>query len=215
MAVGPASYGAVMSPRTDAATVVDEVVVRPATQDRFDDVATLLGPSDPAAPSCWCLAYRLPSGRFNALTAAERPALVRELCAEDPPPGLLAYLDDEPVGWCNVGPRARMARLARSRVIPHVDDRDDVWSVVCFVVRSGYRRRGIGGALLRGAVEHARAHGAGVLEGYPVDPDGARLSTSLLFVGTTGLFEREGFARVTETASKSAGRVRWLVRREL
>jgi GNAT superfamily N-acetyltransferase len=206
-----------MSPGAAESTTLsaDEVRVHPATQDRFEDVATLLRPGNPDSPSCWCLAYRLPSAQFNALTAAERPALVRELCAEDPPPGLLAYVGGEPVGWCNVGPRARMARLARSRTIPHVDDRDDVWSVVCFVVRPGHRRRGIGGALLRGAVEHARANGAGVLEGYPIDPQGDRLSTSLLFVGTTGLFEREGFERVTETSSRSAGRVRWLVRREL
>lgn len=189
--------------------------VHAATADRFDDVSLLLRPGNPDAPACWCLAYRLPSSQFNALTAAERPELVRRLCGEDPPPGLVAYLDGEPVGWCNVGPRARMARLARSRTIPRVDDRDDVWSVVCFVVRAGYRRRGVASALLRAALGHARSHGAGVLEGYPVDPDGARLSTALLFVGTTGLFEREGFHRVTETASTSAGRPRWLVRREL
>jgi GNAT superfamily N-acetyltransferase len=65
------------------------------------------------------------------------------------------------------------ARLSRSRTIPAVDDLP-VWSVTCFVVRLGYRRRGVARALLAGAVSYAREHSAPALEGYPIDPAGAR-----------------------------------------
>jgi hypothetical protein len=34
------------------------IAVVPATADRFDDVATLLGPRDPDKPACWCLAAK-------------------------------------------------------------------------------------------------------------------------------------------------------------
>jgi len=48
-----------------------------------------------------------------------------------------------------------MGRLQRSRTIPAVDDAP-VWSIVCFLVRSGYRRRGVSRALLDAVVGYAR-----------------------------------------------------------
>jgi GNAT superfamily N-acetyltransferase len=92
---------------------------------------------------------------------------VRELVAEDPPPGVLAYDGDEVVGWAAVHPRADTS-YATNRRIPHVDALD-VWSVWCLRVRPGFRGRGISHPLLEGAVEFARAHGAPAIEGYPVD----------------------------------------------
>jgi len=118
------------------------------------------------------------------------------------------------VGWCNVGPRAAMARLVRSRSIRPVDDLP-VWSVVCFVVRAGYRRQGIAEELLHGAVGYAGEHGAPAIEGYPIDPRGNRVNTSDAYVGTTGMFERAGFRRVTRTDATSARLPRWLMRLDL
>lgn len=70
-------------------------------------------------------------------------------------------------------------------------------------------------ALLAGAVEHAAAHGAGVVEGYPVDVGDGRVDGISGYVGTTRLFEAAGFERVLQTTGHSGGRVRWLMRREL
>jgi GNAT superfamily N-acetyltransferase len=107
-----------------------------------------------------------------------------------------------------------MIRLQRSRTIPAVDDAP-VWSIVCFNVRVGYRRQGITRALLDGVISYAAAQGAVGLEAYPVDPEGARLDVSFAYVGTTAMFERAGFHRVVQTSSRSAGRYRWLMRRDL
>jgi GNAT superfamily N-acetyltransferase len=127
---------------------------------------------------------------------------------------MIAYLEDEIAGWCGFGVRQEMERLVRSRTIPAVDDRP-VWSIVCFLVRPGYRRRGIARALLQGAIECAREHGAPALEAYPVDPGQTRISTSFAYVGTLAMFEKAGFQRITETAARSAGLPRWIVRLEL
>lgn len=86
---------------------------------------------------------------------------------------------------------------------------------MCFVVRTGFRRRGVAPALLDGAVSYARSCGAVALESYPVDPGGTRLSGAFAFVGTTGMFESAGFTRVQETAARSGGLPRWIMRREL
>lgn len=190
------------------------VEVHPATADRFDDVASLLAPKTPGAGACWCLPPRLASSELSALGTEGRPARMRELCGEDPPPGLLAYLDGEPVGWCAVGPRAGMGRLTRSRTIQQLDELP-VWSVICFVVKAGYRRRGIASRLLEEAVAFAGSHGAPAIEGYPIDAAGTRVDTALAFVGTTALFEKAGFERMAETKATSAGRTRWIMRRDL
>lgn len=85
---------------------------------------------------------------------------------EQGPLGVLAYDDDDVVGWAGVAPRADTT-FARNRKIPHIDDLA-VWSVWCIRVRPGHRRKGISHHLLRGAVEFARDGGASAIEDYPV-----------------------------------------------
>jgi GNAT superfamily N-acetyltransferase len=126
----------------------------------------------------------------------------------------LAYLDNQIVGWCGFGPRSEMGRLVRSRTIPAVDGLP-VWSIVCFLVRPGFRRQGVTRALLRGAIDCARKHGAPALEAYPVDPGGRRIDTAFAYVGILSMFEQEGFQRIVETSARSAGLPRWLVRLDL
>jgi GNAT superfamily N-acetyltransferase len=129
-------------------------------------------------------------------------------------PGMLAYVDGAPAGWVNVGPRSEIGRLQRSRTITPVDD-VPVWSVLCFVVRAGFRRRGLTRQLLRGAAQYAALHGAPAIEGYPVDPAGRRLSGTLLFVGIASTFEAEGFERIGSTLATSAGLPRIVMRKPL
>jgi GNAT superfamily N-acetyltransferase len=186
--------------------------VVPATADRFDDVAALLAPRDPDAPTCWCLSMRLPNAENRALPPRQRYARLRRFAEDGTPPGVLAYVGEEPVGWCSIAPRSSYHRLAHSRTIQAVDDLP-VWSIVCFVVRPPFRRRGVSRALLRGAVDYAFSRGAPAVEAYPVDTDGERIDATLAYVGAVSLFESEGFHRVQPTSATSASRPRILMRR--
>jgi len=127
---------------------------------------------------------------------------------------MLAYVDGVPAGWLGFWPREKMERLVRSRTIPKVDD-VPVWAIVCFMIRTGYRRKGVAHALLRGAIAHARAAGVPALEAYPVDSAGKRVDVSFGYVGFTSMFEAAGFRAVVETDAKSAGLPRILMRLEL
>lgn len=187
------------------------IEVRPATS--FADVRTLVGPKRPDANVCWCLSYRIPSAENRALAGTERGDRVRRLVRESPPPGLLAYDGDEPVGWAGVHPRADTT-FARNRKIPHVDDLD-VWSVWCIRVRPGHRGQGISHALLAGAVDFARGYGAPAIEGYPVDNGGDRVDLTMAYVGTRVLFERAGFTHASDTDSVLNGFPRVLMRLDL
>jgi GNAT superfamily N-acetyltransferase len=190
------------------------IEVHPATVDRFEDVTTILAPKNPDAPTCWCLSYRIPNQEYRALSGPERPARLRRYAEEGTPPGVIAYVDGEPAGWCSVSPRASHHRLTRSRTIPTIDD-VPVWSVICLVIRAPFRRKGLSRHLLAGAIEYARSRGAPMLEAYPIDSGGGRVSSSFAYVGTTAQFESAGFERVVKTDSKSGGVPRWLMRLSL
>jgi GNAT superfamily N-acetyltransferase len=199
-----------MAGRADPIPPGDLEVV-PATPDRWPDVVTLLGGG--AERGCWCQAWR-GTRRSDGLGIDNRARLEAQVRGGTFAPGVVAYLDGVPVGWCGLGPRAAMPRLVGSRTIPTVDDAP-AWSIGCFVVRPGYRRRGVTRALLRGAVDYARSRGAPCVEAYPIDPAGARVSGAFGFVGFTSTFEEAGFRRVMRTAARSAGLPRWLVRLDL
>jgi GNAT superfamily N-acetyltransferase len=189
-------------------TIAIEVV--PATPDRWDDVVTLLGGNDDKG--CWC---QSPRGRTVGYGAAEpgsrRAALRTQVAEDDPPPGLLAYVDGQVAGWCGFGPRPDLPRLVHSRTIPAIDDAP-VWSILCFNIRVGYRRQGVAAALLDGVIELARRSGAPGVEAYPIDPEGGRVNANFGYVGVTPMFEKAGFRRVLETSAHSDNRPRILMR---
>lgn len=186
--------------------------IRPATS--FADVRTMVGPKKSAESNvCWCLSYRVPNALNRQLTGSARGDYVKELCRREVPPGVLAYHGDEVVGWAAVAPRADTT-FASSRKIPHVDD-VEVWSAWCIRVRPGHRGEGISHALLAGAVDFARDHGAPAIEGYPVDNRGRKVDLTMAYVGTKKLFEAAGFAQAAETESRLAGFPRVLMRLDL
>ena len=47
---------------------------------------------------------------------------------------------------------------------------EGVWSVTCFVVRTGWRRSGLSYELAHATVAYGEQVGARVLEGYPTEP---------------------------------------------
>lgn len=187
------------------------VEVHPATVDRFDDLTAVLAARKPATAACWCLSYRVPGPEFRTLAGNERPARLRRFAEDGVPPGVIAYVDGVPAGWCSVSPRASHSRLAHSRTIPAVDELP-VWSIVCLVIRPEFRRRGLAYQLLDGAAGYARSQGAPALKAYPADAAGERLSAAFAYTGTTELFEAAGFQRILPTASSTGGKTRWLMR---
>ena len=164
---------------------------RPLTPERFADMETVFGERG-VARRCFCMYWRRPDegygdDRDNKDRFAERAATGR-------PPGLIGYLAPEnPVGWVQVGPRDEFPTLDRSRLLRRPDD-VDVWSINCFVVRAGHRKRGVGAGLLAAAIDFARDQGASVIEAYPVD--GPRSSSVDYFTGTLGMFDEHGFAEL-------------------
>jgi GNAT superfamily N-acetyltransferase len=109
-----------------------------------------------------------------------------------PPPGLLAFDGGTAVGWCQLTPRESLPALERHPRLKPLDD-VPVWSISCFYIRKGYRRRGVATALITAALDTARRAGAAAVEAYPLD---AALTPSTSHTGYASTFEREGFVTV-------------------
>ena len=194
-----------------------ELEIVPLTSERLPDLAALFGQGgDPKW--CWCSFYRVRSVDFRTGSAAANRAVLEEAtdatAAEGRAPGLIAYRHGEAIGWVSVGPRDDYERLQYSKVLAPVDDRP-VWSIVCFVVARAARGQGVARALLDAAIAYARDHGATLLEAYPADTVGGRISAANAFKGTVPMFERAGFEVVERRKANRTSAPRPIVRREV
>ena len=116
-------------------------------------------------------------------------------------PGLLAYdKEGAPIGWVSIALREEYDVLLRSPQYRPRDDDDGVWSIVCFTIDRYARRRGVAAALLDGAVRHAFARGASVVEGYP------HLANDDDYMGCIPLYEEAGFVRVRDANKRAVYR---------
>ncbi|HJX80115.1 GNAT family N-acetyltransferase [Glutamicibacter sp.] len=202
-----------MEPQTPTApedTVHWEVL--PVTEQRFEHFATVVNPTG-REKHCWCLSHRLGAKDIEKLGAGNRVDAMRSLSAEPIAPGVVAYKDGVPVGWCSISPRAQIPLLERSKLIRAVDD-VPVWSIICVVVRSGFRRQGVTTQMLEGALDYAKALGAPAVEAYPVDPEG-RMDLTMAFVGTRKMFEAVSFEVIGVTDAVASRMPRLVMRKEL
>ena len=173
---------------------VAEVTVEPLTTERFEDLGKLfMQGGDPKW--CWCMYFRTRGLSWSNSTAKQNREGLRALAGGDVAPGLVAYREGEAVGWIGISPRETYERLESSKVLARVDDKP-VWSIVCFVVGAKSRGRGIASALLAGAIDYARGHGARMLEAYPVARSRGKVSAASAFHGSQSMFEKAGFRLV-------------------
>jgi ribosomal protein S18 acetylase RimI-like enzyme len=191
------------------------VTIKPLTEETWEALAALFREGgDPRW--CWCQWWRMRSKDFAAMKVPQLRERLYKQARSDLSPGLVACDGDRAVGWVSVAPRGDYERVARSKVIPKIDDRP-VWSIVCFAVSSTARGRGVARALLDAAVAFARAHDAVALEAYPLALEpGAELNPDAVYTGTLSMFERAGFQVVADRASgPSSSKPRVVVRRDL
>ena len=173
---------------------VAKLRVTPASAGRWGDVERLFGPRG-ACAGCWCMYPRLRGAAFRSGAGDGNRRRLQRLVKQGPPPGLLGYVAGEPVAWCALAPRETYPRLEHSRTLARIDEHP-VWSVVCFFVAKPFRRRGLTVEMLRHAARYARARGARILEGYPVDPASGKTADAFAWWGVADAFHAAGFREV-------------------
>jgi GNAT superfamily N-acetyltransferase len=204
-----------------AAIEPDDLSIVPANHASWADLKAVFGDRD--CGRCNCQRFKTRGWFWDQATDEQRRAQLRDQTnCGDPEAtsttGLVAYLrapseraagqgrqrpDVTPVGWVALEPRTEYPRLIGLPTVwkgrPDEDKADDsVWSVTCFVVRRGYRKRGITYSLAAAAVDYARANGARALEAYAMlTQPGKEITWGELHVGARQVFADAGFTEVS------------------
>lgn len=187
---------------------VEELAFKPVTEREWPDLQALFAPPG-VQHGCWCMYWRTTRAEFQRHYGEDNRLAMERIIASGKVPGILAYRQGEPVGWCSVAPREEFPVLDRSRTLKRIDE-EPVWSIVCFFISRPYRRQGMTAALIDAAVQYARANGATVVEAYPLLPENSADPRYQLYTGVASTFARLGFR---EAARRS--RIRPIMRRYL
>ncbi|MEM9146236.1 MAG: GNAT family N-acetyltransferase [Pseudomonadota bacterium] len=179
--------------------------IRPADWTSFQAVMGEKG----GCGGCWCMLWRQSKAAMDAGMGAPNRAAMQSVFAAGPPPGLVAFDGERAVGWIHLDARTALPRLANSRVLKPVDE-VPVWSVACFLVDKGWRRRGLSRRLLEAACAHAAARGAPCLEGYPVDTPKRSYPSVYAWTGFLGTFRDAGFQEVARRSPTRPIMRKWL-----
>jgi hypothetical protein len=171
--------------------------VSPLTPDKWEDIVQVFGGSGDGG--CWCMWWRLGDDEYQAQVGEQNRIALKALVNSGKPPGVIAYIDGEPAGWCSIGPREQFERLEASSQFKRIDERP-VWSIVCFYVKPRFRGLGLMDTLTRGAVALAWSQNAKIVESYPVEVVGG--SVSHAYTGVASVLRSVGFVEV----SRSGGR---------
>jgi GNAT superfamily N-acetyltransferase len=173
-----------------------KIHARPLRGDDWPVVETLFGPRG-ACGGCWCMWWRVPMGgrTWDAAKGAPNRMAFRALIESGKASGVLAFADDEPVGWCAIGPRGDFPRVDRSKALVR-EWSSGTWSLNCLYVPTRWRGQGVARALATAAVELARRQGATEIEAYPhcLAP-GERQAGAFVWTGVPALYEPLGFSR--------------------
>lgn len=179
---------------------------QPLSADRWGDFEAVMGPRG-ACYDCWCTYFRLVPAERKSFTGSEKKDFMRQRVNEGPPPVLIGYLGERPVGWVQVGPRADVPNWNSPRTVSRPLEEADagdpaVWAVSCFFIVSKERGKGLSHRMLDAAVAHARTAGARVIDACPIERTKQSKSVGL-YVGSRRIFEAAGFS---EVASRKEGR---------
>jgi GNAT superfamily N-acetyltransferase len=199
-----------------------DLTIVPANEATWADLAAIFGTTG-SSGRCGCQWFKTTGWLWNQASDEQRRAQLRAQANCDDPgatstSGLVAYLQESgqqagervPVGWVAVEPRTAYPRLLGKPTVwkgrPGEDRQDTgVWSVTCFVVRKGYRGRGISYALAAATVPYAKANGARALEGYAMRTQpGRQVTWGELYVGAVQVFAEAGFTEVSSPSVRRA-----------
>ncbi len=125
----------------------------------------------------------------------------KELVAEGHSHGIIVYSDNQPVGWCQYGPKNELPRIDRGRHYRKLSLKENpkrLWRITCFFVDRDHRGRGVARTALKAALESIKKQGGGTVEAYPVVSKALGSETQWLWFGTPSMFRRERFKTVSQ-----------------
>lgn len=170
-------------------------MIVPLTADRVDDfLAFFDGPAfadNPEWGDCYCMFpnFTGPNDEWERATAEANRAAKCSLIVQGKTRGLLAYDSSGAVeGWCHAAPRTWLPKFD---VFAPIEDREQVGDIVCFVISSTARGKGLASRLLQTACDRFAAEGLAFAEAFPAKKQDD--TAAHLWRGPLKMYEAAGF----------------------
>lgn len=169
------------------------IAFKPVTSKMWADLEMLFSEHG-IQNGCWCMYWRISRKECQRNYGEGNKQFLKQIVESGNVPGILAYHNGKPVGWCSVAPREDFPVVLRSPTLKPIDEKP-VWSIVCFFVSKPYRNSGLTHLLIQAAIRYAKKHGARIIEAYPIDIH-AKYIEYERYSGLTTTYEKEGFKEV-------------------
>ncbi|MGH3804990.1 MAG: hypothetical protein ACRDTD_33565, partial [Pseudonocardiaceae bacterium] len=172
------------------------LTVRPLTCEIWDDFEAVMG-AHGGARGCWCMHWRLSIAEWMENKGEGNRTAMRSLTEGATPPGVVGYLDAEPVAWCAFGDRANFPRMQRSTVLKPIDN-EPVVSLACLLIKKDHRSEHLSTAWIAAVCEYlAETSETRTVEAYPVEPPhGRKAGSDTAMTGIASAFTAAGFTEV-------------------
>jgi GNAT superfamily N-acetyltransferase len=191
---------------------MNDYVVKPLGPETWDAFARLAERHNGVWNGCWCTWFHAsPAERGGQERTAEtNRALKERLVNEGRAHAALVFDGAEAVAWCEFGSPAELPNINHRKEYEASVDRLPDYRLTCFFVDKKYRRQGLADVALGGALDLIAQAGGGVVEAYPQDTDGQKVSASFLYNATRSLFEQAGFSYI-----RSKGKSHCVMRKQI
>lgn len=180
--------------------VTGEPAVAALTPETWQPFADMVERHNGIFGGCWCTWFHTMHWE-KTFDADGNRELKRELVATDRAHAALVMVDGLAVAWCQFGSPAELPNIYHRNQYEAEQDVAPDYRITCLFVDKAHRRRGYSTVALRGALELIAQRGGGVVEAYPHDNDGRKVS--VLYNGTRALFARAGFTYVRPKGTRN------------
>lgn len=147
---------------------------------------------------CWCTYHICSYPDFERMKWDERREAHQKMVDAGVVTGVVCYLDDEPVGWCQFGPARLFEHTDRKRTYRSFDKSNKLkpdWRITCVFVDKSYRGQGLARRVLAEGISAIKRQGGGVTEAFPfVIPD----KKIPEYTGSVEMYQAEGFEEVAK-----------------
>ena len=150
---------------------------------------------------CYCQFYRIPRALdWKTFTGDQNRIAAGATIACGEAEGYLASAEGATVGWLHAAPRHKLPHCFERMGVPPTPievPAHEAAVIVCFVVAPAWRRRGVAGALLDGALADLAARGLALVDAFPFK-SGDSVSPADHYHGPASLYASRGFATIAE-----------------
>lgn len=171
---------------------MNEYTIKPLDPDTWDAFVQLGNKHNGVWNGCWCNSFHPRRGeQFKGWEGSRE--YKRSLVCGGVAHAALVFDGDTAVGWCQYGTPSELPNIYHRREYEAGLTSLPDYRITCFFVDRDYRRKAVATAALAGALDLIARAGGGVVEAYPQDTQGKKISASFLYNGTRNQFARAGF----------------------